>query len=98
MGLESTADFVTLSCSTYNRGDDVDIIWSLKNFQDDISVRRVENELAPELFHISDKRDVYIQSQFAVLKLSLEFDGVVVFCGTEERPQTANFTLQVYRK
>ena len=98
MGSEGTANFITLSCSTYNKGDETDIIWSLKDFQDGPSVHKMDNKVAPELFHISDHRDIYVQSQFAILNLSIEFDGVVVFCGMEKRPQSANFTIRVYRK
>ena len=97
-GSEGTADFVTLSCSTYTKGDETAIIWSLKDFRDVPLVRKVDNKVAPELFRISNHRDIYVQSQFAVLNLSIEFDRVVVFCGTEEHPQSANFTIQVYRK
>ena len=58
----------------------------------------MDNNIAPDLFHISYDRDVYVQSQFAVLKLSAEFDKVIIFCGTAEHPQFANFTLRIFCK
>ena len=98
---EGTVNATTLTCNITDEGFQLSTQWTLGNFgeggSDLQSVTR-----APVLFSISgdvtsDPR-ITFQNRLTILNLTYELDGVVVYCGTSEELQQANFTLKVYRK
>ena len=94
VGLDGTSNFITLNCSVYH-GNDKEIVWSVQNFRSWATVKRVNYDVAPGLFYVSKETN---QSHFTIQNLTSEFDGVTVFCGTEEEHKLANFTFKLYRK
>lgn len=92
---EGSLNIITLKCTKFN--DNEEIIWSLQNFRHNTEVKRVRDIEIPELFYnISNEAENYsIRSHFTIHNITLQLDEVVIFCGTNEEPLLANFTLHV---
>ena len=98
---EGAFNVATLTCNVTNEGFQISTQWTLGNFREGGSELQSVTS-APEFFSISgdvtsDPR-ITFQNRLTILNLTYELDGVVVYCGTSEELQQANFTLKVYRK
>ena len=98
-----TKSFTALNCSILSNNKPVSILWSLGNFRDVSSNQSIDNETAPELFYIEEvikntSKNFFTLSRLIILNLTSDFDGVTVFCGTNEDAKMANFSLRVYCK
>lgn len=101
VGFIGTENFAILNCSIFAGSEKQFVVWSVQNFRSNAAVQKIENATAPELFCVtnqSDHHNVFTQSHFLIRNLNSDLDSVTIFCGTERKPQLANFTLKVYRK
>ena len=83
----------TITCNVFSPEDreELPTVWHLQNLQGSSDLQSVSDNGVSSMFTIRD--GVMTISSFAP-----PLDGVVVFCGTDEEPRLANFTLRIIRK
>ena len=99
---EGTQNATTIACNISHGGVQITTQWNVGNFR-----RSGPNGLrattdAPELFllggdPIPDTTFLF-DNRLTVLNWASELDEVIVYCGTGQEPQQANFILRVYRE
>ena len=93
-------NFTILNCSILASSTPVTVLWRVENFRNSSTDLVVKSDTAPELFYIEEKvtksKHFFTQSHLTILNLTSDLDGVVVFCGTNEDPKLANFSIRVY--
>ena len=91
-GVQGTINFTTLSCAIVSGDMNRTVVWSIQLLSDN------------EITQINDSKEVgfvihgSLQNKLTVHNLTSNLDGAVLYCGTEQEPQLANFTLRIYRK
>lgn len=66
------------------------IVWSYEN--ENHTLLSIESD--DEVFLIHDNT---LKNNLTIKNLTHNLDGVQLYCGTEEAPQLANWTLRIYR-
>ena len=69
------------------------IVWNV-NYKQENNHQQL-TEIHNEVFFIHGG---ILNTKLTILTLSSNLDGVLVYCGTEDEPLIANFTLRIYRK
>ena len=101
--LEGAENATTLTCNVSNpEGDQITTQWNVGNFRGSgPNDFREANELL-ELFFISGdpipNSNFLFNNRLTILSWTTEVDEVIMYCGTGQMPQQANFNLRVYRK
>ena len=102
--LEGSVNTTTFTCNIFSPThiEQQMTIWRLKNLQGNPELQPISNCTASSMFLIHVNRDVWDDNfkdyKLTVQNLTSDLDGVIVYCGTEQEPELANFTLRIYRK
>lgn len=94
----------TFTCNIFspNHDEQQETIWRLKNSQGNPNLQPISNSTISSMFLIHVNRDIhddnFMDYKLTVQNLTSDLDGVIVYCGTEQEPEFANFTLRIYRK
>ena len=101
--LEGAENATTLTCNiTDPEGAQITTQWNVGNFKGSgpNDLRQISE--APELFFVSGdlipNTNFLFDNQLTILSWTTELDEVIVYCGSGQVPQQANFFLRVYRK
>ena len=102
--LEGAENATTLTCNITNpEGDQISTQWNVGNFRGSgpNDLRHITED--PELFFISGDpipnfEPLEFNNRLTILSWTAELDEVIVYCGTGEMAQQANFILRVYRE
>ena len=89
--IEGTINFTTLSCVIVSGNMNRTVVWSIQSLSDK-EITQINNSKEGFLIHGS------LQNKLTVQNLTSNLDGAVLYCGTEQEPQLANFTIRIYRK
>ena len=97
---EGTENVTTITCNITN-GDQIGTLWSIENFRNNPDLQFIYNGLTGPFFIGGDPRPSSTSTftnRLTVLILSSELDGVIIYCGSGQNRQQANFRFRVYRK
>ena len=86
---EGATNLSVLVCKAFSHNQQTPTVWSMRNFTSD-KLLPLPQTLAVD--------DGLYNSALAVLNLTPDLDGVVLYCGTKERPKLAHFQLRIYSK
>ena len=89
--IEGTINFTTLSCVIVSGNMNRTVVWSIQSLSDK-EITQINNSKEGFLIHGS------LQNKLTVQNLTSNLDGAVLYCGTEQEPRLANFTIRIYRK
>ena len=76
--------------------------WSVQNFREINELQAITSNLAPNLFLVTGNElpsnpAFTLNNILTIHNLTSELDGVILYCGTGQKRQEANFTLRIYR-
>ena len=89
--IEGTINFTTLSCVIVSGNMNRTVVWSIQSLSDK-EITQINNSKEGFLIHGS------LQNKLTVQNLTSNLDGAVLYCGTEQEPRLANFTIRIYCK
>ena len=89
--IEGTINFTTLSCVIVSGNMNRTVVWSIQSLSDK-EITQINNSKEGFLIHGS------LQNKLTAQNLTSNLDGAVLYCGTEQEPRLANFTIRIYRK
>ena len=97
---EGTVNVTTITCNITD-GVQIGTLWSIQNFRNNPNLQFISDQLMGPFYIGGDPRPIgtsTFTNRLTVLTLSSELDGVMVYCGSGQNRQQANFYFRVYRK
>ncbi len=96
-GFENEAN-ILVQCKVVEGSAEQVTIWSILKENDDDGVAGLINNLNPDYSITGDPvpgEAITFRTNLTLLSLTADFDRAVLFCGTSEIRDTANFTLRI---
>lgn len=96
--LEGSVNGTSITCNIFS-AEKWPIVWHLQNVQGNPDIQPLSD--SANMFVVHNDSDLHSGShsfKLTILNSTSTLDGVVVFCGTAERPRLANFTIRIIRK
>ena len=91
-GYKGDRNMSALVCNVFRDNQQTTTVWSAGT-----ATSRGIIPLSQSSGSLSVSNNIYA-SKLSILALTSDLDNLVVYCGTEEKPELANFTLRIYSK
>lgn len=92
-GFEGATNISVLFCNIFSDNQQISTLWNTGNVANGII-----QPLSQSLTSLVVTKDSLYENKLTILNLTSNLNDMIVFCGTEEDPKLANFTLRIYRK